>query len=70
VQAEIEDHVPFYADQVKQHGHIKRWAPRRGRGRSARAMRAAPPGSGRRRERAGPWRGLLNVLPKREQLPS
>jgi hypothetical protein len=39
VQAEVEVRVDNYADQVKRHGRIRRWLPRRGSGRSARARR-------------------------------
>jgi hypothetical protein len=39
VQIEVELRVPIYAEQVAQHGHIRRWLPRRGKGKSARAMR-------------------------------
>ena len=40
VQVEIELRVARYRSQVEQHDRITRWLPKRGSGKSARAMRA------------------------------
>jgi hypothetical protein len=39
VQVEIESRVVIYTEQVEQHGHIRRWLPRLGSGKSARGRR-------------------------------
>ena len=49
VQAEIECRVGIYAYQVEQHGRIgRKWLPRRGSGKSARACALRASASGLR----------------------
>ena len=67
VQEEIELRVDIYAEQVKRYGRIRRWLPRRGKGKSVRAMRADEVV---RASANGSFPAGACVLPKAEHIPS